>query len=117
MKGVINLRGSVIPVADLRMKFDMEEAETTVETSIIVSELSLGEEQVVIGMIADAVEEVVRLDPENIEPSPRIGTKINSQFIAGIGKQNEQFIIILDIDKIFSEEEVAAAASTGEASE
>lgn len=108
MKGVINLRGSVIPVADLRMKFGMEEAATTVETSIIVSEINLGEEDVVIGMIADAVEEVVRLEPDAIEPPPRIGTSIDSQFIAGIGKLGEQFVIILDIDRIFSEEEVVA---------
>jgi purine-binding chemotaxis protein CheW len=112
MKGVINLRGSVIPVADLRMKFGMEEAEKTVETSIIVSEVALGEEEVVIGMIADAVEEVVRMEPENIEPSPKIGTTVDSEFISGIGKLGEQFVIILDIDRIFSGEDVAGFSGT-----
>ncbi|MFO8065786.1 MAG: chemotaxis protein CheW [Spirochaetota bacterium] len=112
MKGVINLRGSVIPVADLRMKFGMEEVEATVETSIIVSEVKLGEEQVVIGMIADAVEEVVRMEPENIEPPPRVGTSVESRFISGIGKMNEQFIIILDVDQVFSAEEVSALAES-----
>lgn len=111
MKGVINLRGSVIPVADLRMKFDLEEAEKTVETSIIVCEVRLGGEDVVIGMIADAVEEVVRMEPESIEPAPKVGTTVSSEFLAGIGKQNEQFVIILDIDKVFSEDEVAALSS------
>ena len=112
MKGVINLRGSVIPVADLRMKFGMEEVEATVETSIIVSEVQVGEDQVVIGMIADAVEEVVMMEPENIEPPPRIGTNVDSRFISGIGKMNEQFIIILDVDEVFSAEEVTALAES-----
>jgi purine-binding chemotaxis protein CheW len=113
MKGVINLRGSVIPVADLRMKFGMEEVETTVETSIIVCEVRLAEDEIVIGMIADAVEEVVRMEPDAIEPAPKIGTSVDSEFIAGIGKQGEQFVIILDIDRIFNEEEVAALSSSG----
>jgi purine-binding chemotaxis protein CheW len=113
MKGVINLRGSVIPVADLRMKFGMDEIDTTVETSIIVCEVRLGEEEVIIGMIADAVDEVVRMEPEAIEPAPKIGTSVDSEFIAGIGRQGEQFVIILDIDRVFNEEEVAALSSPG----
>lgn len=110
MKGVINLRGSVVPVVDLRLKFGMEEAEATVDTSIIVMEITMEEERVVIGAIADSVEEVVALAPDQIEPSPQIGTQINKRFVRGIGKQDERFIIILDIDTLFSEEEISAAA-------
>jgi purine-binding chemotaxis protein CheW len=95
------------------MKFGMEEVETTVETSIIVCEVRLAEDEIVIGMIADAVEEVVRMEPDAIEPAPKIGTSVDSEFIAGIGKQGEQFVIILDIDRIFNEEEVAALSSSG----
>jgi purine-binding chemotaxis protein CheW len=110
MKGVINLRGSVVPVIDLRLKFGMEEAEVTVDTSIIVLEVTLEGEAVVIGAVADSVEEVITLSESEIEPSPQIGTRINNRFIRGIGKQNERFIIILDIDKLFSGEEFSAVA-------
>ncbi|MFW5786133.1 MAG: chemotaxis protein CheW [bacterium] len=110
MKGVINLRGSVVPVIDLRLKFGMEEAEVTVDTSIIVMEVSLEGEAVVIGAIADSVEEVITLDESEIEPSPQIGTRINNRFLKGIGKQGERFIIILDIDRLFSGEEISAVA-------
>jgi purine-binding chemotaxis protein CheW len=110
MKGVINLRGSVVPVVDLRLKFGMEEAETTVDTSIIVMEVTMEDEGVTIGAVADSVEEVVTLDPSDIEPSPQVGTSISNRFIRGIGKHNERFVIILDIDKLFSSEEISAVA-------
>ena len=110
MKGVINLRGSVVPVVDLRLKFGMEEAEKTIDTSIIVLEVTMEDESVVIGAIADSVEEVVTLDPSEIEPSPQIGTRISNRFIRGIGKQNERFVIILDINKLFSSEEISVVA-------
>lgn len=110
MKGVINLRGSVVPVIDLRRKFGLPDGRQTVDTSIVVMELDLGGEGVVLGTIADSVQEVISLDREQIEPSPRIGTKIDTEFIKGIGKQDERFIIILDIDRVFSESELANVA-------
>ncbi len=112
MRGVINVRGSVIPVIDLRLKFDMEEAERTIDTSIIVMNVKVGDDSVTLGTLADSVQEVISLDPSNIEPAPQIGTKINTRFISGIGKQNDRFIIILDIDAVFSDQEIAAV--TGE---
>ncbi len=112
MRGVINVRGSVIPVVDLRLKFEMSATEKTIDTSIIVMEVEIGGERVTLGCLADSVQEVISLDASQIEPAPQIGTKINTRFVKGIGKQNERFIIILDIDKVFSEEEIAAV--TGE---
>ena len=102
MRGVINLRGSVVPVVDLRLKFGMVMAEQTVNTCVIIVEVELEGEKVVMGAMADAVQEVLDLEPDQIEPPPRIGTKLNTEFIKGMGKHAEQFIIILDIDKVFT---------------
>lgn len=107
MKGVINLRGSVVPVIDLRLKFGMQAADNTVDTCIIVLEINLDEETIVIGAVADSVQEVIDLLPENIEPAPKIGTRLNTDFIYGMGKYNDSFLIILDIDKVFTTEDLA----------
>jgi purine-binding chemotaxis protein CheW len=107
MRGVINLRGSVVPVMDLRLKFGMEATEQTVNSCIIVVEMHMDRDQVVIGVLADAVQEVIDLDPEQIEPAPRIGTKLNMEFILGMGKYNGNFMMILDIDKIFQGSDLA----------
>ncbi|QWV98501.1 chemotaxis protein CheW [Geomonas nitrogeniifigens] len=108
MQGVINLRGSVVPVLDLHLKFGMNGTERTVNTCVIITEIELEGETLVMGAMADAVQEVLDLEPEQIEPPPRIGTNLNVDFIKGMGKHNEQFIIILDIDRIFSSHELDA---------
>ncbi|MBT1075907.1 chemotaxis protein CheW [Geobacter grbiciae] len=107
MRGVINLRGSVVPVMDMRLKFGMAGTERTVNTCIIVVEVASGDDTLVLGMLADSVQEVFELEPENIEPAPRIGTKLDTTFIRGMGKHGEQFIIILDIDRVFSGDELS----------
>ncbi|WKZ33817.1 MAG: chemotaxis protein CheW [Thermodesulfobacteriota bacterium] len=107
MRGVINLRGSVVPVVDMRLKFGMSRTEQTVNTCIIIVEISLDGEKLVIGALADSVQEVIEIEPGQIEPPPRIGTRLNTDFIKGMGKRDEQFIIILDIDRIFSSSELA----------
>ncbi len=107
MRGVINLRGSVVPVVDMRLKFGMSRTEQTVNTCIIIVELSLDGEKLVIGALADSVQEVLEIEPAHIEPPPRIGTRLNTEFIQGMGKRDEQFIIILNIDRIFSTDELA----------
>ncbi|MBI5656074.1 MAG: chemotaxis protein CheW [Geobacter sp.] len=110
MRGVINLRGSVVPVVDMRLKFGMSETEKTVDTCIIVMEITLDNETAVVGALADSVQEVLELEPENIEPAPRIGTKLNTDFLIGMGKQNETFIMILNIDKVFTLDELSAVS-------
>jgi len=102
MRGVINLRGRVVPVMDLRLMFDMSETEKTVNSCIIVIEMTMDCDNVVIGVLADAVQEVIDLEPAQIEPAPRIGTKMNTEFIEGMGKHNGGFLMILNIDRIFS---------------
>lgn len=106
MRGVINLRGSVVPIVDLKLKFDLSETQKTIDTCVIISEVELEGENTVLGILADTVEEVITLEPDKIEPAPRIGTKVNTEFIRGMGKRDEEFLIILDIDKIFSIEEL-----------
>ena len=112
MLGVINLRGSVVPVIDLRQRFGMEAVDRTRDSCIIVMELCLEGEQTVIGALADAVEEVLDMSSEDIQPPPRLGSRVNVDFIRGVGKRGEEFIMILDIDKIFSSEEVELFQST-----
>lgn len=109
MRGVINLRGSVVPVLDMRLKFGMTRTERTVDTCIIVVEVSFEEENTIIGALVDSVQEVFELEPNQIEPAPRIGTQLKTEFIKGMGKKDDRFIILLNIDKVFSSEELAAA--------
>jgi purine-binding chemotaxis protein CheW len=106
MLGVINLRGAVVPVIDLRLKFGMEKAEMTQSTSIVVMDVMVAGDAIVVGAMVDSVEEVMELDDSQIEPAPRIGTRLNTEFIKGMGKQDEQFVIILDIDRVFSSDEL-----------
>lgn len=114
MRGVINLRGSVVPVMDMRMKFGLPETEPTVNTCIIVVEMALDDETLVLGMLADSVQEVFELEPDNIEPAPRIGMKLDTSFITGMGKHGETFIIILDIDRVFRSDDLSAIAGPEE---
>ena len=116
MLGVINLRGTVVPVVDMRLKFAMTRTETTVHTCIIIVEIEIDGENTVLGALVDSVQEVMDLDPEQIEPAPRIGTRLNKKFIKGMGKRDNQFIIILDIDKVFSSDELSMARGMDEES-
>ncbi len=111
MKGVINLRGSVVPVVDMRLKFNMAAQDRTVDTCIIVVEITIDKEQTILGALVDSVQEVFELEPSQVEPAPRIGTKLNTDFILGMGKRDEHFVIILDIDKVFSSEELDMVSS------
>ncbi len=113
MKGVINLRGHVVPVVDLRLKFGMPEVEKTVNTCVIIVEVSVDKETAVLGALADSVQEVLELEADQIEPAPKIGTRLKTEFIKGMGKRDNQFIMILDIDKVFSTDELAIVQDAG----
>ena len=108
MCGVINLRGNVVPVVDMRRKFGMTATERGVNTCIIIVEVAVDDETTVLGAMADSVQEVLDLEPDQIEPAPRIGTRLNVEFIRGMGKHGEGFVMILNIDKVFSVDELAA---------
>lgn len=106
MRGVINLRGSVVPVVDLRLAFGMSATEKTVNTCIIVMEVRLEGEATIVGALADSVEEVIDLEPEQIESAPKLGTSIKTDFIRGMGKRDTHFLMILDIDRVFSADQL-----------
>ena len=108
MCGIINVRGSVVPVVDLRLRFGMAKTEKTIDTCIIVLEIDLNGKKSIIGTLADSVDEVIELKEAQTEAVPEIGTRIKVDFIKAVGKRNDQFIMILDVDKIFSSEELTA---------
>ena len=107
MLGVINLRGSVVPVINMRLKFGMESVAQSRESCIVVVEVEVDGETVVVGALVDSVREVLDLEPSQIEPPPRLGTRLKTEFIKGMGSLDDRFVIILDMNRIFSTEELA----------
>lgn len=118
MCGIINLRGTVVPVLDLCKKFELGETAMTANTGIIVTEISLpgeGGEQLIIGVFSDSVQKVITIEPDQIEGPPKIGVAIDTAFIKGMGHVDGEFIIILDIDRILTGTEIAEIQSDSEA--
>ena len=110
MRGVINLRGHVVPVVDLRVKLGLSPIEKTIDTCVIIIEVEIDGERTVLGALADSVQEVIDLAPAQIAPPPRMGTRIDTDCISGIGRRDEQFIVILDIDRVLSDDKETQAA-------
>jgi purine-binding chemotaxis protein CheW len=106
VRGVINLRGKVIPVIDLRKKFSLDTIKDTEKTCIIVVQIANKNSHVVMGIIIDAVKEVLNIKAENIEETPSFGTFVNTDFILGIGKVGSTVKMLLDIDKVLSINEI-----------
>ncbi len=107
VKGVINLRGKVIPVLDLRLKFNMGEIPYTDRTCIIVVEIDSESATVLIGIVVDAVSEVLNIKESNIEDTPTFGTSLNTDYILGMAKTEGSVKILLDIDKVLNQQEIA----------
>jgi purine-binding chemotaxis protein CheW len=105
MRGVVNLRGNVLPVIDSRIKFGLPSTEDTINTCIIVMNIQMDEQEITLGIIADAVKEVVEIDQQSIQAPPDMGSKYKSEFIDGMVKSGEQFIMLLNIDLLFSSHE------------
>ncbi|HKD19743.1 MAG TPA: chemotaxis protein CheW [Thermoanaerobaculia bacterium] len=116
LRGVINLRGCVVPVVDLARKFRMPESPVTKRTCIIIVEVESENGKIVLGVLADAVNQVVEFRAAEIEPPPSFGTPVRVDFLRGLGKLNGEFVLILDTDRVLSAGELADAASTPEAS-
>lgn len=112
MCGVINLRGNVVPVIDLRLKFSMSATENTVDTCVIIIEVELNSEIVIFGALADSVQEVMDFEADQLESAPQLGTQFNTDFIKNMAKMNEEFVIILDIDKVFTADELCNISDT-----
>ena len=111
MIGVINLRGNVVPVIDLKLKFGLGKTVKTVNTCVIIVEVDIDEDTIVLGALADAVQEVVDFDGAQIEDAPKIGTQLNTAFIQGMAKRDDGFVIILDVDSVFSSNEISTIAA------
>ena len=110
VKGVINLRGQVIPVIDLRAKFGMETTDVTEETCIIVVEITQGDHKFDTGIVVDHVQEVLDIAGEDIEESPQFDSSVNTEFILGMGKIGDSVKILLDIDKVLNSDDLAKYA-------
>jgi purine-binding chemotaxis protein CheW len=117
MKGVINLRGTVLPVIDTRKKFGMTPTEYTTNTCIIVLDIQVDGESIQIGALVDAVQAVLEIEKGHIMPPPSIGSKYKSEFIEGVANIDEKFIMILDMDAVFSTEDVTSIKTKTEETE
>lgn len=110
IRGVLNLRGNVIPVLDLKLRLGMGTTERTKNACILILEIELDGESMVMGVLADSVQEVLEIETSQIEPPPRFGAKVSTAYIRGMGRRAEGLFIILDIDRVFSTREVELAA-------
>ncbi|MGQ9655299.1 MAG: chemotaxis protein CheW, partial [Thermodesulfobacteriota bacterium] len=108
VKGVINLRGKVIPIVDLRRKFGMAEADYTERTCIIVVEIRGASSRVPMGIVVDSVSEVINIKGSDIEETPSFGGNLKTEYILGIGKMDGGIKILLDIDRVLTAEEIIA---------
>ena len=109
VRGVINLRGAVVPVMDLLSRFGRPPSPITKRTCIVIVEIAASDERQVIGVVVDAVNEVLDIEPTDIEPPPSFGAKIRSDFIQGMGKVKGKFVILLDVDHVLALDEIAQA--------
>lgn len=107
IRGVINLRGAVVPVVDLAMRFSRAASPVTRRTCIVIIEVESGEERQDVGVVVDAVSEVLEIPAAEVEPAPNFGAKIRADFIQGMGKVNGKFVIILNVDRVLSVDEMS----------
>jgi len=113
IRGVINLRGAVVPVVDLASRFGGTPSEVTRRSCIVILELDEEEAMQVIGVVVDAVNEVLEIAATEIEPAPSFGARIRTDFIAGMGKVEGHFVVLLNVNKVLSAEELAEISETG----
>lgn len=109
IRGVLNLRGAVVPVIDLSVKFGMDPTVITPRTCVVMIEMQHNDERVVLGVMADSVHQVIELADQDIQPPPSFGPKVRVDCIQGMGNANGRFVVLLDIDRVLSATEVLAA--------
>ena len=115
IRGVINLRGAVVPVVDLAARFGRKSSEVTMRTCIIIIEVMADDETTVIGVVVDAVNEVLEIPAREIEPAPAFGAKIRTDFIQGMGKVDGKFVILLEVSSVLSVDDLAMLQNAGHA--
>jgi purine-binding chemotaxis protein CheW len=114
VRGVLNLRGDVVPVVDLRMKLGLGMTDKTVDTCVVISEIAVDGQRVVVGVLVDSVQEVIDIDGKSLVPPPRMGNRIDASAIRGMSRRDDHFVMILDLDRIFSGHELQATAASQE---
>jgi len=117
MRGVLNLRGSVLPVIDMRLKFGLPSKKDDVHTSIVVLDIEIDQEKVHLGALVDGVEEVIEIETSKISAPPSLGLRYKSQFIEGLWKFEDKFILILNVDTVFSSDELVVIEQSKELEE
>ncbi len=117
IRGVLNLRGAVVPVVDLAVKFGLAPTELTRRTCVVMIELEHEEDRLVLGVMADSVHQVVELGPDQIQPPPSFGPRVRVDCIQGMGVSGDAFVVLLDIDRVLSSSEILAASLVEEPAE
>jgi purine-binding chemotaxis protein CheW len=117
IRGVINLRGNVVPVVDLGLKFGLNASPVTDRTCIVIVEANINESRTIMGIIADSVSQVISMSENNILPAPAFGTRVRIDFLRGMGRSGDKFVLVLDIDKVLIADDPAPAAPGINASE
>lgn len=112
MRGVMNLRGNVVPVVDMNRKLGFDESETTPETCVIIVEVDAGEDKMTIGAVVDGVEEVLELGPDDILAPPPAGTALGPDLLNGLARRDEGFIMLMRVEAVLAPEELAATAAS-----
>jgi purine-binding chemotaxis protein CheW len=110
VRGVINLRGSVVPVVDVGARFGVAHFQPTRSTCIVVAEVRQAGEPIVIGLLTDAVSEVVELPPQDVQQVPAFGTRVSFEYLQGMGRIGERLMLMLDVDRLLSDDEITRAA-------
>jgi purine-binding chemotaxis protein CheW len=113
VRGVINLRGAVVPVLDLSVRFGKPASPVTKRTCIVIIEIALGAERQDVGVVVDAVDSVLDIPPDQIEPPPTFGARISTDFIQGMGKVNGRFVVLLEVNSVLAPEEAALLTHAG----
>ncbi len=117
IRGVTNLRGNVVPVIDLAVKFGLPASEASKFSCIVITEVSCEGEKITMGVIADAVSQVLDFSGDEIEAPPAFGTRVRIEFLLGMGKIGKKFCLVLDIDKVLSADEIIAVTESAEAAQ
>jgi len=108
IRGVINLRGAVVPVVDLAVRFHLGESQLTKRSCVVIVEVNVNGDSLVMGLMADSVSQVIELPAADIEPPPAFGTRIRADYLKGLGKVGKNFVLILDMDRVLSDDEANA---------
>ncbi len=115
MRGVVNLRGSAVPVLDIKLKFGMQRTEQTINTRIIIMTMERSGNEQLVGVLADSVKEVLEIDSKDIAPPPRMGATVHVDYILGVARKDNRFILILDLVKVLGREEFGSLEESGNA--